>query len=262
MFQLRQESAVQRVNLILWRKSTSSISNTYMIQTPYRWDSTFKHSRNHLFSTPPANMSFPGIPLLQRKTQPNPRRTHIGAYRIIPDRNRRIDWDAYGPTILGWPSKGGVVKRINADLVELKQLGFNPLYPPTTRFADPEREDAFCRELRKIGGRWWPSEQRYDDVKFGDWEQVDPTEDETRSVWFGWPAGGGLLVLECDVAEGEPLDIARLRLASTMEQRCELLLYHFGAKFYEDPASYAGLADVYRGSDTATSEKALVEKSD
>jgi len=34
-------------------------------------------------------------------------------------------------------------------------------------------------------------------------------------------------------------------VAATVEERCKFLTERFGAKFYEDPALYDGLADVY-----------------
>ena len=42
-----------------------------------------------------------------------------------------------------------------------------------------------------------------------------------------------------------PNDIRRLRMAITIKERCKILKERFGAKFYKDPALYAGLADVY-----------------
>ena len=161
-----------------------------------------------------------------------------------PNTTQRIIFDEFGCRIYGWPSKGGVIIRKNADLVELKQLGFDPLDPPSIRSDDQEREEAFCEDLRKIGGKWWRSEKRCLDVHFLDWNDTEPTAEELRVVWFGWPKEGGLLVIQFERDE-RPDDIGRLRMAVTMEERCKLLTGRFGAKFYEDPALYDELADVY-----------------
>ena len=130
-----------------------------------------------------------------------------------------------------------------ADLVELKQLGLNPLNPPKLRFSDAAKEDSFCQELRKIGAKWWPSERRFRDVWSGDWDEVQPTEEELKLVWFGWPADGGLLVLECENSES-PEDIGRLRMATNMEERCKILTEAFMARFYQDPTTYDGLRNT------------------
>jgi hypothetical protein len=70
---------------------------------------------------------------------------------------------------ISYPSAGGIIIRADADLVELKQLNFDPLNPLSTRFSDQEKEDAFCAELRKVGGKWWSSEKRFLDVPGKDW---------------------------------------------------------------------------------------------
>jgi hypothetical protein len=53
-------------------------------------------------------------------------------------------------------------------------------------------------------------------------------------------------LLAIQFEQDERLDeIGRLRMAATMEERCKLLTDRFGARFYEDPALYDGLADVF-----------------
>jgi hypothetical protein len=160
------------------------------------------------------------------------------------DSTRRTIFDEFGCRICGYPSTGGIIIRVNADLVELKQLNFDPLNPPSTRFSDQEKEDAFCAELRKVGGKWWSSEKRFLDVPWKDWDETQPTDEELRNVWFGWPKEGGVLVLQCEQDE-KPDDIRRLRMAETMEERCWILREKFGARFYEAPGLCEGLADLY-----------------
>jgi hypothetical protein len=171
-------------------------------------------------------------------------REKIAPHPFPLDSTRRTIFDEFGCRIYGYPSTGGIIIRVNADLVELKQLNFDPLNPPSTRFSDQEKEDAFCAELRKVGGKWWSSEKRFLDVPWKDWDETQPTDEELRNVWFGWPKEGGVLVLQCEQDE-RPDDIGRLRMAETMEERCWILREKFGARFYEAPALYEGLADLY-----------------
>ena len=74
------------------------------------------------------------------------------------------------------------------------------------------------------------SEKRFLDVHFKDWSDTDPTDEELRTVWLGWPKEGGLLVLQFEQDE-KPDEIGRLRMAVTMEERCKILKERFGAKF-------------------------------
>lgn len=67
------------------------------------------------------------------------------------------------------------------------------------------------------------------------------TDDELREVYIGWPEDGGILVLD-DVREAIPWEIVMLRLATTMEERCNLLRDKLGATYYKDPRTYPGFA--------------------
>lgn len=94
-----------------------------------------------------------------------------------------------------------------------------------------------------MSGKWWESERRFNDVtsQANDWNDTEPNEYELRNIRLGWPKEGGLLVLQYEQDE-RPDDIGRLRMATTMEERCKIMVERFNAKFYEDPASYEGLA--------------------
>jgi hypothetical protein len=48
---------------------------------------------------------------------------------------------------------------------------------------------------------------------------MEPTDEEQRVVWFEWLKEGGLLVIRFEQDE-RPDDIEWLRMASTMEERC------------------------------------------
>ena len=168
------------------------------------------------------------------------------------DRTKRARFGDFGCTIYGWPSCGGVIIRNQADAIEMQYLGLDRFEPPITRLKDQNDEDAFCTRLINIGGKWWPGEKRSQLV----WRELngmgtdieDETDEEMRELWVGWPKSGGVLISEFQSHIGEikiPEDIGRLRMALTMEERCELLKTKFGAVYYENPQEYTGFSDQY-----------------
>ena len=129
---------------------------------------------------------------------------------------------------------------------------------------DEDEEDAFCQCLLLLGAKWWDNEKRYqfvdhfaagiqpfvEDVEEG--RVAEPTLRERRWIKVGWEhaaanasAGvGAFWILDCDTnwmgiieeANLVPADAAKVKLAKTMEERCEILK-GMGARFY------AGLKD-------------------
>jgi hypothetical protein len=175
------------------------------------------------------------------------RRRHIAPAPIHRDPTRRAVFGTYGCTVYGWPSKGGVIIRRCADAVELEYLGFNRFDPPAKRCADQDEEDKFCTALLKIGGKWWSSEERSMRTAASDGTADEPTDQELKEVFVGWPDDGGVLIAEFQNEIGEdkvPEDIGRLRMAFTMEQRCEMLTNHFGARYFRDWRRYEGYAKL------------------
>jgi len=124
---------------------------------------------------------------------------------------------------------------------------------------DKDEEDTFCQRLLLLGANWWDSEKRYqfidhfaagiqpfvEDVEEG--RVAEPTLRERRWTKVGWEraaastnaAGGGFWILDCDtnwmgiIEENNlvPADAAKVKLAKTMEERCEILK-GMGARFY------------------------------
>jgi hypothetical protein len=148
----------------------------------------------------------------------------------------RAEYTKHGCTVYGWPSTGGVIARNNCDIVELRFLGWNPLEAPESRNEDQEQEDAFCAQLRMIGGKWWGDRRRFLTVTEEEWEAERSELDE---IYIGWPEGGGVLIVD-NINDDTPHDIGTLRLVTTMEERCRLLKDKLGAVYYEDPMSYPG----------------------
>src|SRR5437868_13655831 len=64
-------------------------------------------------------------------------------------------------TLLGYPSRGGLIILEHADAVEFDFLNLSRLNPPSTRGTDPKVEDEFCRRLLLLGAKWFDSESRY-----------------------------------------------------------------------------------------------------
>ena len=159
---------------------------------------------------------------------------------------RRTVFSGESCTIYAWPCRGGVIIKENPDIVDMNFLGFDRFSPPAHRFPDEQqdKEDRFARQLLKVGGKLWSSQQRYANVGAG-WKE--PEGEERMCKFFGWDPpdeSGGVWVLEFDVDDEEPPETARLRMALTMKERCTIM-EKLGAKFYKDPTDYEGLRGAY-----------------
>ncbi|KAL8720303.1 MAG: hypothetical protein Q9225_002815 [Loekoesia sp. 1 TL-2023] len=130
---------------------------------------------------------------------------------------------------------------------------------------EKDEEDAFCQRLLFLGAKWWDNEKRYqfvdhfaagiqpfvEDVEEG--RVAEPTLRERRWTKVGWEhaavnasaGGGGFWILDCDtnwmgIIEEDnlvPADAAKVKLARTMEERCEILK-GMGARFYARVEDY------------------------
>jgi hypothetical protein len=134
-----------------------------------------------------------------------------------------------------------VIIRENCDLVELQYLGIDPLRVPDSRYDNSEKEDEFCVALRKIGGKWWKSQRRWLDVNLDLITESEPSCEEEREVYIGWPKEGGVLVLD-NVKRSIPGEVGMLRMVTSMEERCQLLRERLNAVYYEDTRTYLGFA--------------------
>ena len=139
---------------------------------------------------------------------------------------------------------------------------------------EDDEEDTFCQRLLLLGAKWWDSEKRYQfvdrfgagmepfvgDVEGGRVEE--PTLRERRWVKVGWETAvssmdvseiGGFWLLDCDanwlgVIEEDnvvPEDAARVNLAASMDERCEILK-QIGARFYPALGQYEGESTFLR----------------
>ena len=181
--------------------------------------------------------------------------------------------------IYGWPSPGGVIILNNAQAIDFEFVGLNPLDPQLERDEHQDAEDAFCQRLLLLGAKWWDSVMRYDvvakmkagiptndnrrGIRFG--PHPPPTIRERRWVCVGWPSTGGLWVADFDVTWGgqvededdlppEGVGLARVYLARSMDERCEILQKYFEAKFYKKLEDYEGPAFLRSGEWKQTEE--------
>lgn len=183
--------------------------------------------------------------------------------RQRPAEKPRTDFTDTGATLLGWPSRGGVIILREATAVDFTFLNISPLSPVLYRDRDMVAEDAFCKQLLLLGATWWDSEARsffvgalMDSVPsaISDAEEdlkPSPTLRERRWVRVGWPSEpkGGLWVAEFDsnwdiIQEEDnlvPEDVGRVLLARDMDERCKAIEL-IGGRFYEDLQQYEGEA--------------------
>jgi hypothetical protein len=190
------------------------------------------------------------------------------------DPTRRTSLTDVDVHIYAWPSKGGVIIHDHAEAVDLEFLGLDPLNPPAKRLPNQSDEDAFCRRLLRLGAKWWDSEARFRLLQSA--HELDgraiaalenetapiPTMKERRWVSVAWPITGGLWVAEFDTTlwgiEEEdnllPCESARLRLARTMDERCQVLRDHFRPTFYKDVREYKGHAFLNSWDEKETGE--------
>ena len=163
--------------------------------------------------------------------------------------------------ILGHPSRGGLIVLERADAIDFDFLGISRFDPPLDRAATPSEEDDFCQRLLLLGAKWFDSESRCriiaglrEDSIGSDFRDIEEGKipelilGERQWVKVGWPSvpAGGLWVGEWDtnlpgIIEDElvPGDAAKVTLARTMDERCNIL-ESMGAKFYKALDDYDG----------------------
>lgn len=163
--------------------------------------------------------------------------------------------------IYGWPSKGGCITLEHADAVDFDFLGLDRIHLSYNKFQDQQEEDVFCQRMLLLGGKWWSSFERRDlfyrvatddEYAIADMKNdPQPVFNAQERLWIavGWPSTGGLWVSEFETAtlgteRGEELprpDLAWIKLAKDMDERCELLQKEFRGKFYHSLDEYNGL---------------------
>lgn len=148
----------------------------------------------------------------------------------------RVSYGAgVGAIVRGWPAKGGFYELYPCLTVELDFLGldrFQEVERPVSTGDSKEDEEAHCRRMRQLGAVWWQSEE---DQALWDLEHQNAHSKTTdRTIHFGWPAKGGVWVLNIPSNKASELGTARINIAVNMEERCKVL-ETLGAVYYENP---------------------------
>ncbi|KAL2794887.1 hypothetical protein BJX66DRAFT_186562 [Aspergillus keveii] len=157
----------------------------------------------------------------------------------LPTTNR-TEFGFRGCFVYGYPSTGGVLIKVNADLVDMLFLSL-PRFHVAQRSSSVEDEDRFCNLLRRIGATWWPSKEDQFDVMM---QVKDATAEEKKVLVFGWPADGvGVWVLRFESYGQVPRDFGRMHYAVDMEERIRIMR-EYGAEFVEDVSQVEELRET------------------
>ncbi|KAL3447267.1 hypothetical protein BJX65DRAFT_295896 [Aspergillus insuetus] len=147
----------------------------------------------------------------------------------LPTTNR-TEFGTQGCSVYGYPSTGGVLIKVNADLVDMLFLSL-PRFHVAQRSSSVEDEDRFCNLLRRIGAKWWSSKEDRLEVMM---KATDATEEEKKVLVFGWPPDG----------VGVPKDVGRISYAMNMEERLQIMR-EYGAEFVEDVSQVEELRNTF-----------------
>ncbi|KAF2869045.1 hypothetical protein BDV95DRAFT_596716 [Massariosphaeria phaeospora] len=187
------------------------------------------------------------------------------------DTTRRLSFDGAAIRIFGYPSLGGVIVLDHASIPDFEFLGLDRLAPLETRGGDDDddtaAEDAFCKEMLRLGARWYEDLARYWFLKsvggeggeesdvcveaLEEGSEPEPGLGERYWVGVAWLRGGGLVVAEWDTLmwghgrgrdeEFLPVEeLARLRLCVSMDEKARVLRERFGGVELRDVGEYCG----------------------
>ncbi|KAG4429915.1 hypothetical protein IFR05_014604 [Cadophora sp. M221] len=133
--------------------------------------------------------------------------------------------------VMCYPSVGGIIINRHVTSVELNFL-HRARFEDTPRSSDPNEEDAFCRQLRRTGGKWWASYWSYTRAVIS--RDIPISTKERETLVLGWPNNGGVWVLQ----ERNWGNLSRggwaWRNAHTMEERC-IGMEMSSALYYANP---------------------------
>jgi hypothetical protein len=131
--------------------------------------------------------------------------------------------------VYAWPSTGGRIELRNPSAFELCVLGINDHFSECTRSSDPAEEDAFVDKERRLGGIFF---------EYGHGKRRGENERHEILAVLGWPEDqehrGGVWVLRGTKSEMSGKRAGRVRLATSMEDRCRAIEM-CGGVFYQVP---------------------------
>ncbi|KAK1840541.1 hypothetical protein CCHR01_16834 [Colletotrichum chrysophilum] len=133
-----------------------------------------------------------------------------------------------GAKVIGLLADGGILVLRNCDAVELAFLQLDRL-EPTLRPIDRMLEDAHCKRMRVLGAKCWKN-----DEAFAVHEAFEGDKSYREDVLIaGYPAAGGVWVLQAKPAAAAQAGVGRIKNARDMEERCRLI-EKLGGTFHED----------------------------
>ncbi|KAL7808606.1 hypothetical protein V8C26DRAFT_423438 [Trichoderma gracile] len=145
-----------------------------------------------------------------------------------------------GAHVRGWPSKGGIYiledcVGLELDFLKLDRFQKPPQRPPSGPDADAE-EEAHCNRMRQLGAVWWENEEQWAMETI-----IAPYQSSLRRVQrfvkTGWPAGGGVWVLDIPLDDAVTKGAGIIYNAHDMEERCRLI-EQLGGVFFENPKDW------------------------
>lgn len=131
--------------------------------------------------------------------------------------------------VYAWPSSGGRLELQSPSAFELDFLGIEDHLAERNKSADAIEEDAFVARLRRLGGIFYEHQYGF--------RRGEHLSNETHT-WLGWPEDeehkGGVWVLKVKWIDRREKMTGRIRLATTMQDRCRAIEMS-GGVFYASP---------------------------
>ena len=134
-----------------------------------------------------------------------------------------------GCALFGWPSSGGVLIKEPANIVDPECLSVNRLKARSSSINAVEK-DVLCANMRKIGAKWWESEEDYIVAVVGERER---TPQELAELFVDWLATEDVWILLFEDKEKMHRDFGRFHMALNMDERC-LVIEENGGTFYNE----------------------------
>ncbi|KAL6876787.1 hypothetical protein J3F83DRAFT_727094 [Trichoderma novae-zelandiae] len=163
------------------------------------------------------------------------------SYAQMEEERFRVRFSAGpGSTVRGWPTKGGVYLLegclgIELDFLKLDRFHDTPRPSPSTPDAAAE-EEAHCNRMRQLGAIWWENEEEWFMRKLS--EPYKPASSRARRyIKVGWPAGGGVWVLDIKEDDAITRGAGIIYNAHDMEERCRMI-EQLGGVFYKNPKDW------------------------
>ena len=88
-----------------------------------------------------------------------------------------------GCVLFDWPSSDGVLIKEPANIADLEFLSVNR-HKESSSSINAAEKDVFCANMKKIGVKWWESEEDYISAVVGERERTPQESVELFVVWL------------------------------------------------------------------------------